>query len=364
MKKVVSFVLVFIMLISSIAVYADDEKPEEANTDNSKYEVNLKSSSANLKQGDKVTLSIMLENINIDEGKGGVAGVKGTLSYDDNVLDIDKFEGSNWELMANGKTFLANSKDGNTTTDALEIGRVTLKVKDDAKNGTTAVKITDITGSVGELALVDMDGQSKDLTLNISDTVNEEQKNEDNKNEEPKNEEPKNEEQKSEESKNEESKNNNQLTLVGIVISSMPNKTSYLVGDKFDKAGMVVIAKYSDGTSKEITNYTISPSENLTENDKQVKITYSEGNEKIEQTIEIKVNKANDPNENNSGVKKDDKENETSIEVNKTNSTQDSTTSSIKLPQTGTIGFAIPFVIIIILIGGAIIFFRKYKKMI
>lgn len=202
-----------------------------------------------------------------------------------------------------------------------------------------------------------MNGQTQELTLNISDTVNEEPKNEDTKNEEKKNEEPKNEE-----SKNEASKNDDQLTLVGIIISSMPNKTFYLVGDKFDKTGMVVIAKYSDGTSKEITNYTISPSGNLTENDKQVKITYSEGNEKIEQTIEIKVNKANDSNENNSGVKKDNKEKETSIEVNKTNSMQDSTTAAIKLPQTGTIGFAIPFVIIIILIGGAIIFFRKYKK--
>ena len=405
MKKVVSFVLIFIILISSIVVYADDEELEEVNTDNSKYEVNLKSSSANLKQGDEVTLSIMLENINIDEGKGGVAGVEGTLSYDENVFEIDKFEGSNWELMANGKTFLANSKDGNTTTNALEIGKVTLKVKDDASDGTTVVNISGITGSVGELALRDMDGQSKDLTLFISNTENDEPEHEET------------------------------VSIVGIIITAKPDKTAYVVGDKFnkagmvivveysngdveeitdytyaptgsltldnkeititykkddviktvtqpievvkssqeitaklskieikskpikaeytegekfDKTGMVVVAKYSDGTSKEVTNYTVSPSENLKEDDKQVKITFSEDGVTVEQTFDIKVNKASIS--------------DATTEIYSTNLKQDTTVAVKKLPQTGTIGIIIPM-IIAVLIGGAIISLKKYRKM-
>lgn len=125
MKKVVSLVLIFIILICSKVVYANDDTQEATNTNNDKFEVNLKSSSNNVKPGDTVILSIMIENININEGKCGVAGVKGTLSYNENIFEIVKFEGSNWELMANEKTFLANSKDGNTTTKALEIGKVT-----------------------------------------------------------------------------------------------------------------------------------------------------------------------------------------------------------------------------------------------
>ena len=55
---------------------------------------------------------------------------------------------------------------------------------------------------------------------------------------------------------------------------------------------MKVVAKYSDGTQKVITNYTYSPTGALTENDKKIIITYLEGN--IEKTAEIKrINEGN-----------------------------------------------------------------------
>ena len=46
------------------------------------------------------------------------------------------------------------------------------------------------------------------------------------------------------------------VTLKSIAVTIQPAKTSYVEGEKFDKAGMVVTAKYSDETSKAVTNYT------------------------------------------------------------------------------------------------------------
>lgn len=66
-----------------------------------------------------------------------------------------------------------------------------------------------------------------------------------------------------------------------------PTKNTYKVGDKFDKTGMTVVAKYSDGTSKEITNYTVANGDKLTEGQTSVKISYTEGN--VTKTIEQKI---------------------------------------------------------------------------
>ena len=62
--------------------------------------------------------------------------------------------------------------------------------------------------------------------------------------------------------------------LQGIEITTPPTKTSYEVGENFDKTGMVVKAKYSDGTSKEITDYIIKDGTNLTEGKTSVTIEY------------------------------------------------------------------------------------------
>lgn len=270
MKKVVSLILFSIILIGSAVVYA-------ANTNDS-YEVNLKYSLSSLKPGDIVTLQIVIENLNLEGENGevaGVAAVKGTLSFDESIFELDKFEGTNWELTSNGKTFLANSKDGNTITEATEIGKVTLKVKEQARLGNAVVSILNIEGSVGSLTLTDMDGKNRPLTLVISNATekpqneesqNEESQNEELQNEESQNEEPKNEEPQNEEQKNEELQNENQ-------------------GD----------------------------------------------------------NKKN-------------------TEIDNINSTEDKTTAVKKIPQTGTVGIIIPVIFIVILAGGAIALFKKYKK--
>lgn len=50
-----------------------------------------------------------------------------------------------------------------------------------------------------------------------------------------------------------------ELAVTGIEITQLPAKLDYNYKDKFNKAGMVVVAKYSDGSEAEITDYKVSP---------------------------------------------------------------------------------------------------------
>ena len=61
-----------------------------------------------------------------------------------------------------------------------------------------------------------------------------------------------------------------------IEITTMPVKTEYVAGEYFDPTGMIVVATYYDGTTKEITDYTC-PITYLTEGVTSVEITCVEG---------------------------------------------------------------------------------------
>ena len=67
-----------------------------------------------------------------------------------------------------------------------------------------------------------------------------------------------------------------QKTLTQIYIQDKPIKTVYTEGEDFDKKGMTVVAQYSDGSTKEITNYTVIGGDNLTTNITTVTIQYTE----------------------------------------------------------------------------------------
>lgn len=47
--------------------------------------------------------------------------------------------------------------------------------------------------------------------------------------------------------------------LTSIAVTTKPTKTSYNVGDSFNKSGMVVTAYFDDGTSSVVAGYTYSP---------------------------------------------------------------------------------------------------------
>ena len=50
-------------------------------------------------------------------------------------------------------------------------------------------------------------------------------------------------------------------SLEGIEVTVLPDKTSYIVGDALDLTGLVVAAKYTDGSAKTVTNYFAYPVE-------------------------------------------------------------------------------------------------------
>lgn len=74
--------------------------------------------------------------------------------------------------------------------------------------------------------------------------------------------------------------------LMNIRIAKEPNKKNYIVGQNFDKTGMVVLGIFYDETTKEITDYIIENGEKLVKNQTFVKIKYQD-KEAIQQ-IEVK----------------------------------------------------------------------------
>ena len=86
-----------------------------------------------------------------------------------------------------------------------------------------------------------------------------------------------------------------QVTLSEIYIENEPTKTTYEEGEDFDKTGMKVFAKYSDGSTKEITEYQIIGGESLKEGTASITIRYEENGVIRSTTQEIVVNKKEEP---------------------------------------------------------------------
>ena len=74
-------------------------------------------------------------------------------------------------------------------------------------------------------------------------------------------------------------------SVTELIISNQPNKTEYKEGENFDITGMIIEAKYKDGTTKNITDYTIEGGNNLKDNQTQVTISY-EG-QTVQQAITV-----------------------------------------------------------------------------
>lgn len=143
------------------------------------------------------------------------------------------------------------------------------------------------------------------------------------------------------------------VVLTGIKIVKKPDKLVYSVGERFDKKGMEILAEYSDGTSKKITNYTYSPSDNLEINDNKIVISYTE--EHISQKVELEIEVNNIPEKN---------DNDESENINVSGNKKDSTIAKTELPKAGYKMKIIYMLIIVISIVSIYLysFIKKYKK--
>ena len=77
--------------------------------------------------------------------------------------------------------------------------------------------------------------------------------------------------------------------LTKIEITTPPNKLIYTEGEDFDDSGMVVLATYSDLSTKEITNYNIENGDNLYYGQESITISYTEDGitKKVVQNITV-----------------------------------------------------------------------------
>lgn len=66
------------------------------------------------------------------------------------------------------------------------------------------------------------------------------------------------------------------ISLNELLIVRKPNKTSYIKGEEFNPTGMVVKARYTNGTTKTVTNYMFASARNFSEGKQQIKIVYEE----------------------------------------------------------------------------------------
>lgn len=81
------------------------------------------------------------------------------------------------------------------------------------------------------------------------------------------------------------------LEFESVKVTNPPKKVNYVEGQNFDKTGMKVEAVYSNGKSKEVTNYTIKNGEKLKLGQNSVIVVYTENNKtkEVEQAIKVEL---------------------------------------------------------------------------
>jgi len=73
--------------------------------------------------------------------------------------------------------------------------------------------------------------------------------------------------------------------LESIAVTTQPTKTEYLVGEYFDRSGMVVTANYSDGTDEPVISYTVDKTAPLTLADTVVTVAYQQKTATVNITV-------------------------------------------------------------------------------
>ena len=299
--------------------------------------------------GDEFTITFSAESTTELEG------IDSNLIYDKDKLDFVKVDkaNSNWNVMDSDLSDVPNSNYDrniavycNQAKTSDDIFVMTFKVKETAPVNTTA-KV-----SLNGIVLYDANNQSYDIgTKEIEVSIAEKPTNP-NPGQTPGGDEGNNPgENPGNNPGNNPSDTPQDKTLTAIEITKAPTKNTYKVGDKFDKTGMIVVAKYSDGTSKEITNYTIANGNKLTEGQTSVKVSYTEGN--VTKTVEQKITVVK-----NITVEDDKKDNNKSdFEDIK----EDNTKKEDKMPDTGVSSVVGLMAIVAVLGVVCLVKYNKYK---
>lgn len=312
MKKSIKIFLIILMLIS----FATVVNATDAN-------IILKPEKEKVEQGSEVKVQLIIK----DFGRtGSMNALEGKIVYETEKLNYKKIEYKNsWSgTVTEDGTGMALTKSETIGKDEV-VAEITYEVKETAELGKTKVALTNINTST--------DGD--EIEVNNIETEMEIVKKGD-----------------------QTPPDTGEKTLTSIEITNLPTKTTYTEGEKFSTAGMKVTAKYSDGTSKEITNYTFSPNDALKTTDKTIIITYTEGKvtKTAEQVITVTKKETGDNNNNNNN---NNKPNNT---VNVITIKKDNTVADKEYPKTGAERIVLPIILLAAISGIAYIVNKKYKK--
>ena len=166
MKRKIGILIFIIIMILGISNYSQA----------SSFNLDISADKTEIEAGEEAEINIKLTNI--DMGEKGINVVEGTLEYDKDVIENIQFEGidewkrtyNNEEGKLKGKFLLDKMSEGIKEEES--ISSIKLKIKEDAKQGETQIKIKDIKSNDGE-SLVDT--EDKVITLKISNTNEEKQ---------------------------------------------------------------------------------------------------------------------------------------------------------------------------------------------
>lgn len=351
-------------------------------------------STQTVERGGTVTVTLSLKNVDTSKK---IESISGYINYDENIIEpitVDSIHkaadgtvkiGSETlqveDLTNVGVSGVPTSTayvafNGNPATDNkskividfkdgissnLDLLQIDFKVKDNANLGLANNAI-----SYSMFVITAGSEESSGITENINLTVKEKAT------PQPTNE-PTNQQQPTNESEQ-------TATLQSISVTKTPSKRTYTEGEEFDRSGMEVTARYSDGKTKVIDNYTVTPSGRLSKNDTKVSIRYTEGNitREVDQPIEVRAavvnntvnnttrntvnnNTVNNTTKNttNNTAKNNTVNNTTKNTTNNTTNKTDNTTAGKKMPATGAKMFVIPFTVLAIL---TYISYNKYVK--
>lgn len=158
MKRISKIVILFVLIIllSMGSVYALG------------FNFSATPSETTVKQGDTVTINFGISNI--DAGELGINTIEALLEYDKNIFEIvnsSSFEGlNNWSITYNGETGENEGKFvavilQNGVTKNQDIGKLTLKVKENATDGQTQIVLKGIKTNDGTTEIPTVDQNIK-----------------------------------------------------------------------------------------------------------------------------------------------------------------------------------------------------------
>lgn len=157
--KVLSIAILTIMLLTTLSMAVEDS-----------FKLSLEPVSNEVTRGDTFDVKVFLDDIQVVSGEQGIAGYTAKLTYDTDVLTLEKVTASSgWEAMENEGAVVVNTSDAEVVKQRTETIVATFKVNDDASFGDTTIQIDNIEGtSIAET----IDGTGSSTTIRIAEQQN------------------------------------------------------------------------------------------------------------------------------------------------------------------------------------------------